>query len=263
MIVHNKFFRYISCICISILLSTLIIVPKAEEPSSKKVNESSGYDYFIQDEANLFNRNEEAVLTNILYEISEFGHAGVITLDDDPSGNTERYAYDYMMEHYRYKNAVLLIIDMDCRLITVWGNGDIQQRVQQYSTTITDNIYEYASDGNYFECAKEGLDEINAVLKGLKIAQPMKYLSNACLAIILALLIGYVVARRTSQAAKVSNAETQKSLFSKFTFKDPKAIYTGSTKEYSPVQSSSGGSSGGGGSGGGGGGGGGGGSHGF
>lgn len=222
-------------------------------------DEESGYSFFIDDMADLFTDEEAEEMLNILYEISEYGYAGVVTIDENPFGNTEAYANQYLLDYYGDGiSAVILVLDMDNRLITIWSDGYLERTVSPKSTTITDNIYKLASKGEYGECAIDGLAQINAVVNGQKIAQPMKYMSNAGLAIILSLVISYFVARITSSTSKANDNETRNAIFSQFKLNNPKAIFSHQTKEYSPQSSDS--SSGGGGGGGGGGSGG---SHGF
>ena len=48
-----------------------------------------------------------------------------------------------------------------------------------YADSITDNVYTYASNRDYFSCAAKGFERELNLLKGQKIRQPMKYISNA------------------------------------------------------------------------------------
>ena len=263
MIVPNKILKIKNIaivLAIMVILSSLFSI-NAVAGELIEVNNETGYDLFVEDKANLFTEEQIDILMDALLDLSYFGHAGVITLVKNPYNDTEKYAYEFMIQNYRYQNAAMLVIDMDTRTLTVWGNGDIQARIERFGTTITDNIYEYASAGEYYACAYEAIEEMYTVLHGEKIAQPMKYLSNACLAILLSLILSYFIARKTSSTSKATNRETMQGLFTSFKLENQRAHRTFTTREYSPRESSSGGSSGS--SGGGGGGGGGGGSHGF
>ena len=50
----------------------------------------------------------------------------------------------------------------------------------------------YASAGDYYQCAASAFDQAATLLKGGHIARPMKYINNALLALILAVLINYL-----------------------------------------------------------------------
>ena len=62
-----------------------------------------------------------------------------------------------------------------------------------YANTITDNIYRYASKEEYYNCAYNAYDHALTLLKGGMISQPMKYISNALIALVSALLLNFMV----------------------------------------------------------------------
>ena len=125
--------------------------------------------------------------------------------------------------------------------------------------SITDNVYSYASRGEYGTCAEEAFHEMAQVLRGEKIAEPMKVTSNILLALICAMLLTYLGASawmKQDQNRRLPPVVRNSLLGAAAT------IVTAHTVSRVVHNSSSSGS-GGGSSGGGGGGGGGGGSHGF
>ena len=61
-------------------------------------------------------------------------------------------------------------------------------------------MYAYAYDGEYYQCAASAFEQVGRLLQGGEIARPMKYINNALLALILAVLINYAII--TTQAAK-------------------------------------------------------------
>lgn len=257
--------RLNAVICLAISLLTILLIPVSamsdEVDDFFYYNEETDYIAYVIDEAGLFKGSETKALLNTMIPITEYANAVLYTTDYDYYGDTEKLANEFLLENFGDDvNAVVFVIDMDCRLLTVWSDGTIRSAVEPKGTTITDNVYEYAADGEYYECALEAFSEIRTVIEGGKIAAPMKYLSNACLAVILSLIFTYFIARKSSSTSKATNNEVMNSIYSKLDITNVKAVYTGSTREYSPRESSS---SSGGSSGGGGGGGGGGGSHGF
>lgn len=124
-----------------------------------------------------------------------------------------------------------------------------------YADTITDNVYRYASSGDYYTCAYKVFEQELALLKGSKISQPMKYISNALLAIVAALLINYGIVRMYVRKKVPSIKKIMNVILVNKAFDNCKVVHTYQSKTYSPVESdsdsgSSGGSSSGGSSGG-------------
>lgn len=111
-------------------------------------------------------------------------------------------------------------------------------------------MYTYASDADYYICAMKVYEQEYTLLQGRKIAQPMKYISNALLAIVIAVVINYIIVRVYSSKKKASTKSLMNGLFEYRAFNNCNVVFTHQTKTYSPRESSSGGSSGGGGGGG-------------
>ncbi len=232
--------------------------------------EGTGNLYFIDDGADLFSPEEEEALLDDLERMAGYGNAGLITTDKNLYSDSEALAAEYIDRQFGSgSDTSVFVIDMDTRNLTVWSTGaNLRKVTRAKGLVITDNVYRMASSGDYYDCAHTALSQIGDVLDGTRISQPMKYLSNAALAILLALILNYVILRIVAGNPTSGETELLGSMFTQYKFTDPKVVHTGTRREYSPVESSSSSSgsrsSGGGFSGGGGGGhSGGGGSHGF
>ena len=75
----------------------------------------------------------------------------------------------------------------------------------------------------------------------------MKYISNALLALIVALLINYFVVRAFSRSKKPSENELLNNIYTQYAVSNPQSTFVRQSKVYDPPSSSGGGSSGGGG----------------
>ncbi len=229
-----------------------------------KTNSETGYRVVISDGADLFTSAEIKKLADEIAPIARYGNVALITTDENNYGDIMRYSdaiYDEMFGNHA--NGVMLIIDMEEREISIYSDGDIHKVITDaYGYDITDNIYRYASNKDYYTCASKGFEQIYTVLKGQKIARPMRYVCSALMALLLSFLINFWVVRVLSGIQRTSNAELIAGASKSLRYTPPVVIVTGETKTYSPQSS---GSSGGGGHRGGGGGGhsGGGGHHGF
>lgn len=211
-------------------------------------NDVSGYEILIDDAADLLTESEEKQLVPYMAACSEGGFVLFVTTEKNGFGDPDKYADDYFQSRIPDESGILFLIDMDTRKLLFYGSGQYERTLGSSTLNIIcDNTYNYASDGDYFGCAREAFTEAADVLEGKRIAAPMKYISNACLAILLALIINYFIARKVSKAAKPSDFAIMNSLFNNFSFSDPKVTFLHESKRYSPRSSGSGGRSGGGG----------------
>lgn len=214
-------------------------------------NDNSGYEIMIDDAADLFSSEEEEELIPYMAKSSDGGYVLLVTTDQNEYGDAEKYAGSYYRSLIPEESGILFLIDMDTRQLLFYSEGAYHHELtSSIMDIIGDNIYRYATNGDYYSCAAEAFTEISDVLEGKRIAAPMKYISNACLAILLALILNYFFARIASSAVKPSDASIVESLFSSFSFSDSKVTFLHESKRYSPRSSGSGGSGGGGGGGG-------------
>ena len=223
---------------------------------------AGNYTSIIADDAGLLDdctTDEMDDLAILMDEITQYSNVAFITVDDNP------YDSEYYAEIMNQKlfgpntiNGIVFLIDMDNRMIAINAQGDTRHIITpSYCDTITDNVYRSASKGDYYACAYQAFEQIYASLQGERIAQPMKYICNSILAIVLAMLINFRFVAFSSHKRKATNRELLQNIFSNVNITNTTSTFLRQTKTYSPESSGSGGSSGGGSSGGGGGGGGG------
>lgn len=219
-------------------------------------NPETGYRILLEDDAGLLTSEQAASLAERMKRITAWGNAAFKSIDENP-GTTESYIENYYREQFGRESGTVFLIDMDRRNIWLKNDGKISKVItNSYSDTITDNIYRSASRGDYYGCAMEAFIEIETLLSGSRIAQPMKYISNALLALILALLVNFFIMRFMGRNRMPSQKERLSRMRYRYSLKNTRAEYISTSKRYDPVSSGSGGSgsSGGGGGGGGGGG---------
>lgn len=211
--------------------------------------QAAAYEVVIDDQADLLTDTEENNLYEVMLPITEYGNVVFVTADYNPYSELQ-YAKNYYYDCFGEESGTLFLIDMDNRKVTVFSDGAIYETVtNSYANTITDNIYQYASSGDYYGCAEEAFTEIHTLLSGRRIAQPMKYTSNFFLAILLAFIINYVVLKITSSNRKADLHSLVKATNSQINLVNPVALFTHQTKKYDPPSSSSSSSGGGGGGG--------------
>ena len=256
MIVRNKHLRLIIAgLMLSILIIGMSSVPALADGSFfVYTNPQTGYSIYIDDAQDLLTDSEEAALVEDMKPVTEFGNAGFVTCENN-SQSTASYAAQRYAALFGSDSGSLLVIDMGMREFYIKNNGAISKVITNaYSNTISDNIYRYAARGEYYNCASSCFGQIYTLLSGGRIAQPMRYISAALLALILGLLINYLLVRALSAPKKARAEEIIDAAKVDFILRHPAANLDHTSRVYSPVRSSggSGGSSRGGGGGGGG-----------
>ncbi|MCH5344345.1 MAG: TPM domain-containing protein [Acetatifactor sp.] len=214
-------------------------------------NPETGYRVILEDKAELLTEGERGELTEQMRQITAYGNVAFVTIGENYR-DTDDYAAACFRDLFGRSSGTLFLIDMDNRNIWVYSDGAIYRVVtKSYANTITDNVYRYASRGEYYECAAEVYQEIFALLEGDRIAQPMKYISNVFLALILALFVNFGLVSWMSRLRKPKDAELLSNSVRYFHVTEPTITYAHETKTYDPVSSDSGSSGGGSGGGGG------------
>lgn len=175
--------RKICSILLSILLISISFVP---------VKADSNYRVVIEDNEDLLSSEEENRLQKKMEEILAYGNAGFVTVSQQR--NTDAYAKSKYRELFGTDSGILFVIDMGRRNIWIYSDGAVYRTVNKaYANTIADNVYKYASNAKYYDCAYNVFDQANTLLEGGRIAQPMKYISNALIAFVVALLINFLI----------------------------------------------------------------------
>lgn len=214
-------------------------------------NPETGYRILLEDDAGLLTAEQAASLAERMKRITAWGNAAFKSIDENP-GTTESYIESYYREQFGRESGTVFLIDMDRRNIWLKNDGKISRVItNSYSDTITDNVYRSASGGDYYGCAMEAFIQIETLLSGSRIAQPMKYVSNALLALILALLVNFFIMRFMGRNKGPNRKERLSRMRYHYSLTNTCAEYIRTSERYDPVSSGSGGSSGGGGGGGG------------
>ena len=164
-------------------------------------NEQTGYAAIIFDEAELLTDEEEAELEEYLNRITPYATAIFVTSDTAHTSSISQHARDTLesicgsagLDGY---TAIIFMIDMYSRKLYIYSGETANQTItNDFGATITDNTYTYATRGDYFGCAKETFTQIFKVLDGQRIAQPMRYITAALLAIFAGLAFSLILVR--------------------------------------------------------------------
>ena len=153
----------------------------------------------IKDYANGLTESQEAQLTETMQETARYCNVFFET-SDFIFGSSADYAESAYKRELDTRDGVMFLIDMRNRQIYIYSYGEPYRIITKTNAyTITDNVYEYASEEKYFECANEAFKQINTLLAGEEISRPMKHISNILLAIIFSILLNYLLLKKTSK----------------------------------------------------------------
>ena len=236
---------------------TILMIPMwayAKKLSAEYENPDTGNEVYISDEADLLSKREEKKLVEDMKGLTDFYTVGFFTVEDNPYNRVFSLAED-LSDSMGGKDRVIVLIDMDTREICVDSYGKARDIITtSMADVIADNIYSYASDGDYYECASAAFEQIEDLVEGERIAMPMKYINNFLIAFFIALFVNFLLLRTSTKIRKASMNEMLSGSVYQCNINNPVAVFSTQTKVYSPPSSSSsgGGHSGGGHSGGGG-----------
>ena len=212
--------------------------------------EDSKYQLIIEDDAHLLSDAEIEQLRDKMIPLTKYGHIAFKSIDQNDT-TASSFAANYYHDHFFSESGTLFLIDMDNRKIYVFSDGTNYQYItSSKANSITDNIYQYATDGDYYLCAYQAFDQMQTILEGGKIAEPMRYTSIFVISVVLSFFFNFLFVLSKSKIKSSSNHEIVKGCNIDFKLGDVHAEKTGTHRVYSPVSDSS--SSGGGGGGGGG-----------
>jgi len=261
---RKRIYSFLTCILLFVSLSLNVFAEESDTPTYADdykcfYGADETYEILIDDEAHIITENDEYDIYQYMYQCSLFGNAVFKTVDNT-YGMT---GLEYMNWYYGYtygleSNGVVFMIDMDNRKLWVIGYGDCKKTVNDKSgTSITDNVYHYASDENYTYCAEEAFNEIYYALGGGRVTGPLKIFGTGCIAIIFAVVVNFIIAYFMSASRKADDKEILDNIEKKISHKNIRVKFSHKERIYDPPSSSSDSSGGGGSSGGSGG------SHGF
>lgn len=216
----------------------------AETTEKVYINPKTNFMSLLSDDAQLLDEEEEQELAAQMQGITAYGNV-IFKTTDSGVWDTASYAGEYYREKIGTDSGMLFLIDMENRMIWIHCDGAVYQVItKSYADTITDNVYRYASDGDYYKCAAQVYGQALALLEGNRIAQPMKYISNALLAVILALLLNYALVCFFTGKRKPGRREYLGNAGNYFRYTEPKAFFVRETRTYHPTGSGGSGGSG-------------------
>ncbi len=194
----------------------------------------------ILDGANLLTEEEEERLKQDMVPLTEFGNIMFLSVNDNPFASTEELARTSYYNQFGTDSGSVFLIDMDNRYIYIHSDGKNYQIITPAKAEIiTDNVYRYASKQDYYSCASEAFKQMNKLLSGEKIAEPMKHISNVLIALITGAFVVFIYIMKSSKITPASSSEVLKNCKVLFKVNRVDVRKVGERRVYSPVQSES------------------------
>lgn len=162
---------------------------------------------YITDDAYLLTDEEVQDIEAYLETLNPETKYVIATSDNSDYG----YDADSKLEHYytklysNYDDGIGFIIDMENREIYISGYGKYQKSISNADALdITDNIYRYASRGDYYTCIMKAFEQADTLTNKGFILRPMRIIVALLLAIVLGFLITFFIAMEERASAKAA-----------------------------------------------------------
>ena len=170
-------------------------------------NPDTGFAVLIEDEEDLLSDEEVTKLADVMEAVTEYGNAGFVSGYAD-SSSTSEWARDTYIDYFGNAGGTMFVIDMRNRNLYIINRGSVKDTITSaYSESITDNVYTYATGGDYYTCAEMVFTQELTLLQGGRISQPMKYITAALVAVVLAILVNFIFVRLTAREVKPKQSE--------------------------------------------------------
>lgn len=208
---------------LSALLTLLVLLFTALAPSisvhaasvlgslpgrSSRHNERTGYDAVIVDEADLLSSSEETKLLDEMYPLTEYANIAVYTVSTSTTMKDYERARQKRVELFGTDaNAAIFTIDMYLRRIVIQRRGNMEKFFNNSrANNITNNVASLATQKKYYSVCSTAMRQMLAVIEERNVPEPMRYLSNAVIALMLGCITAFAIAVLTSSSIRKKKA---------------------------------------------------------
>lgn len=205
-------------------------------------NNSTGYEYILDDSADFIDDALEDNLISSLKDTTKYCNVAVVTTTSHPYTSTETFAVNTFESYFgNGSNGVIFVIDRDLNEIYLASEGTTRRTISNSKCdSICDNTYIYATsshDYDYYTCCMETIDQVNTVLSGGRISQPLRYISSIFIALAIGIIFCFMYAIALSRGRKAKNRELMNAAFTKVDVHNARTRFVNQTRVYSPQSS--------------------------
>ena len=160
---------------------------------------------YIADDADILTDDDESEVLEYLETLSSDTKYVVATTSENSIDTTDEKLFEYYTAQYsNYDDGVAFIIDMDERVIWMSGYGKYEKSISDADATdITDNIYRYATKGDYKTCIIKAFNQADTLTNKGFILRPMRIIVSFLLAIIIGFLFSFFMAMSERSRVKM------------------------------------------------------------
>ena len=175
---------------IAILLAFLLALASVSFAAA----DETAWQVVIEDSASLLSEAEETEVRTEMEAVAQYCNVGLYTTSRHSGMSAQEQAKAWGRKQFGNADFTVFVIDMNQRWMEIFSSERIHRVVTTAkANTITDNVYKLASRGQYADCAKEAFRQIRQTLEGFEVASPMRYATNALVAVAAAILLAYLL----------------------------------------------------------------------
>lgn len=162
------------------------------------VNPETNYKIIIADYADYLTTEEKVLLMEDMKPITSQGNVVYYTYLHGGRDLASSCEYFYLACLGANEPGVMFAINPD--ELYIYAEGSMADIVtNRYANSIADNVYKKAMVDDYYGCASDSYHQIIALLNNKNIPEPMKYICNALLGLLLSFMICFLYAYFTSR----------------------------------------------------------------
>lgn len=167
----------------------------------------------IKDGAELLSKSEEADLEKQLSSYNTDKNYLIVTENDYESGYSSMHSemdFQYNNIYSANEDGIAFIINMKDRQLYMGGFGKCSHELRSGDAVdITDNVYRYAKDGDYYSCLSRAFSEADTILNNGAIFRPLRYIVSILFGFLFGFLIMFfvVIISRTTNRSKTGQPD--------------------------------------------------------
>lgn len=233
-------------LCLSLIFVGLVSInvwAGEPEPISIYENPESGYKAVIVDAFDELGVEDEETLLAQMSAITRACNVAYVIEDiENDDRGTKRNAERYL-EGLFGENSNSLIFYIDLNMLYIFAEEKISYVVTSSKAySITDNAYRFAMKDDYYNCGRVVFEQVEQLIHGMTIPEPMKYLCNALLSLMVGALLAYLFMANELKIVKGGAATMFSGGRAVLSSSDMAVISTGKTRKiYRASDSGSGG----------------------
>ena len=204
-------------------------------------NSATGFRVVIEDDIDLLSTVEERQLLDDMIPLTEYGNVAFWSTRENASNDLVQ-AEARRRALFDLESASILVINMNLRKVSIQSYGRLYDVITvSRANSITNNVRSDLTRGQYYAASSKAFAQMDSLMRGNRIAQPMKVLSNICIALMIGLMLvlsrvfRYATTFRRPVLAQVVGATA-------LSYTVGSMIHKGTSRRYSPPSDSDSGS---------------------